>query len=254
MEAKITAREAAEATDEVQERPDDARGESAQDADEQQTTRSRTRRAKAPARETSTDRTDTAAEQAATSERAPAKKTTRKRASKSGRTAARKAAPGAEPPAKVTTPDPLRPLAEPGERRRKIEKQAQALPVREDEEAWSPAELEEVYRELQADADRLATEINAAVTELADLIWDSGEGAGDDQADAGSKTFEREHEMSLAANARDMLAQTERAMKRIVDGTYGACEGCGNPIGKARLQAYPRATLCVSCKQREERR
>ncbi len=30
--------------------------------------------------------------------------------------------------------------------------------------------------------------------------------------------------------------------------------GCGQPIGKARLQAFPRATLCVDCKQREERR
>ncbi|MBN9325656.1 MAG: TraR/DksA family transcriptional regulator, partial [Cellulomonas sp.] len=41
---------------------------------------------------------------------------------------------------------------------------------------------------------------------------------------------------------------------RIAAGTYGACESCGKPIGKARLQAFPRATLCVECKQREERR
>ena len=33
-----------------------------------------------------------------------------------------------------------------------------------------------------------------------------------------------------------------------------ACASCGQPIGKARLQAFPRATLCVACKQREERR
>jgi RNA polymerase-binding transcription factor len=32
------------------------------------------------------------------------------------------------------------------------------------------------------------------------------------------------------------------------------CGSCGQPIGKARLQAFPRATLCVACKQREERR
>ena len=38
------------------------------------------------------------------------------------------------------------------------------------------------------------------------------------------------------------------------DGTYGVCERCGKPIGKLRLQAFPRATLCVSCKQLEERR
>jgi RNA polymerase-binding transcription factor DksA len=51
-----------------------------------------------------------------------------------------------------------------------------------------------------------------------------------------------------------MLEQTERALARIADGTYGVCEICGNPIGKLRLQAFPRATLCVADKQRQERR
>ena len=51
-----------------------------------------------------------------------------------------------------------------------------------------------------------------------------------------------------------MLVQSERALERIDDGTYGACEICGNPIGKMRLLAFPRATLCMTCKQREERR
>jgi DnaK suppressor protein len=60
--------------------------------------------------------------------------------------------------------------------------------------------------------------------------------------------------MSLAKNARDMLMQTEKALGRIEDGTYGVCEQCGEPIGKMRLMAFPRATLCLSCKQREERR
>ena len=86
------------------------------------------------------------------------------------------------------------------------------------------------------------------------MLADASDNAGDDQADTGSKTFEREHEMSLANNARDMLVQVERALHRIDDGTYGICERCGNPIGKARLQAFPRATLCVTCKQSEERR
>ena len=86
------------------------------------------------------------------------------------------------------------------------------------------------------------------------LLRDSGDGSGDDQADAGSKTFEREHEMSVANNSRDLLLQVEHALVRISDGSYGTCERCGQPIGKARLQVFPRATLCVNCKQREERR
>jgi DnaK suppressor protein len=60
--------------------------------------------------------------------------------------------------------------------------------------------------------------------------------------------------MSLVINARDMVLQTERALARIDEKTYGRCEECGNPIGKARLQVFPRATLCMVCKQKEERR
>jgi RNA polymerase-binding protein DksA len=111
-----------------------------------------------------------------------------------------------------------------------------------------------VRAELEEERRRLVAEIDVAEHDLADLLRDSGDGAGDDQADAGTKTFEREHEMSLANNSRDMLAQADRALSRIDDGTYGICESCGNPIGKLRLQAFPRATLCVTCKQREERR
>ena len=99
----------------------------------------------------------------------------------------------------------------------------------------------------------LLAEIANAEVGLADLIRDSGDGAGDDQADAGSKTFEREHEMSLANNARAMLDQVRHALLRIDAGTYGICESCGKPIGKLRLQAFPRATLCMACKQAEER-
>jgi DnaK suppressor protein len=108
--------------------------------------------------------------------------------------------------------------------------------------------------ELEHDAEHLRQEIREAEQEIAGLLRDGGDGAGNDQADVGSTTFERDHEMSLANNARDMLAQTERALGRIDDGSYGVCESCGNAIGKGRLQAFPRATLCVSCKEREERR
>jgi RNA polymerase-binding protein DksA len=131
---------------------------------------------------------------------------------------------------------------------------AKKLAVKAGEKPWTAAELAEVRGELQADRTRLRSELNLAEHELHDLMRDAGDGAGNDQADVGSTTFERDHEMSLANNARDMLAQTERALERIEDGTYGVCESCGEPIGKMRVMAFPRATLCLSCKQREERR
>jgi RNA polymerase-binding transcription factor DksA len=124
----------------------------------------------------------------------------------------------------------------------------------EGEAAWSAAELKAIRTELSKDLIRLQAELAAVEAEMDDLIADAGDGAGDDQADSGTKTFEREHEMSLVINARDMVLQTERALSRIENKTYGNCEVCGSPIGKARLQVFPRATLCMICKQKEERR
>lgn len=119
---------------------------------------------------------------------------------------------------------------------------------------WTAEEVAAVEAALHADVERLREELDVAQADIAGLIADSGDGAGDDQADAGSKTFEREHEMSVSANTRDMLEQTLHALARLADGSYGSCESCGLPIRKGRLQAFPRATLCISCKQAEERR
>jgi RNA polymerase-binding transcription factor DksA len=122
------------------------------------------------------------------------------------------------------------------------------------EAPWSGAELKSIRTEIAKDLARLRVELAHVEAEMNELITEAGEGAGDDQADSGTKTFEREHEMSLVINARDMVLQTERALDRIDNKTYGNCEECGNAIGKARLQVFPRATLCMICKQKEERR
>ena len=130
----------------------------------------------------------------------------------------------------------------------------QRLRVRQDEKPWTTRELEVVRAGLEADVARLHAEISAAESDLAGLMRDAGDGAGDDQADAGTKTFEREQEISLANNAREMFEQCQHALERIIHGSYGICESCGNPIGKNRLLAFPRATLCMPCKSKQERR
>ncbi|MGC4942691.1 TraR/DksA family transcriptional regulator [Kribbella sp. DT2] len=136
----------------------------------------------------------------------------------------------------------------------KSPKKAENLTVRDGETPWTGAELTELRGELEADVVHLKEEIRDAEQEIVGLLRDGGDGAGNDQADVGSTTLERDHEMSLARNASEMLDQIERALAKIDDGTYGVCESCGKAIGKGRLQAFPRATLCVSCKEREERR
>jgi DnaK suppressor protein len=131
---------------------------------------------------------------------------------------------------------------------------AAALPVRPGEKPWTEAELKKVSQQLQQEVAGLTADIAEAESAIAERLGDAAVDAGDDPADAGAKTFQREHELALTQNARELLALTERALARMDDGTFGVCESCGQPIGKARLQAFPRATLCVTCKQREERR
>ncbi|WP_306214310.1 TraR/DksA family transcriptional regulator [Actinoplanes sp. RD1] len=102
--------------------------------------------------------------------------------------------------------------------------------------------------ELQEEYDRSLSEITALQRER---LEDS---AGDDQADTGTKTFEREQEITLAHNLLERITQVERALERLGEGNYGWCERCGTAIPVERLAAFPVATLCVSCKQLEERR
>ncbi|QMU68575.1 TraR/DksA family transcriptional regulator [Streptacidiphilus sp. P02-A3a] len=129
-----------------------------------------------------------------------------------------------------------------------------ALPVRPGEDPWTQDEVTELQEQLRGEAATLRAEIQTSEETVSGLMRDSGDGAGDDQVDAGTKNISREHELSLAANAREMLEQTERALLRLAGTGFGLCESCGQPIGKARVQAFPRATLCVQCKQKQERR
>ena len=156
---------------------------------------------------------------------------------------------------RLVLPPPVR-KPKPGKKAPSLKpiKAAPAPFVSEGEENWTATELKSIRSELAKDLVRLKKELEEIESEIDDLIEASGVGAGDDQADAGAKTFEREHEISLVYNARDMVLQTERALDRIDTKTYGRCEDCGSAIGKARLQVFPRATLCMLCKQKEERR
>jgi RNA polymerase-binding transcription factor len=129
-----------------------------------------------------------------------------------------------------------------------------SIPVAEGEEPWTAEELAEVREELTMEVARLERAISVAQAGLEDLFSDGSDGAGRDPADVGSTNFERDQEMSLAANAREMLEQAQLALRLFDSGEYGSCESCGRPIGKDRLQVFPRATLCMTCKKREERR
>lgn len=129
-----------------------------------------------------------------------------------------------------------------------------SLAVRTDEDPWTNAELASVKDDLNADLERLQDELDVTAREIQDRLRDGPDSSGSDQADLGSNALERDSELSLAANQRDLLLQTQRALERLGNGSYGLCESCGDPIGKMRLMAFPRATLCMLCKRLEERR
>lgn len=119
----------------------------------------------------------------------------------------------------------------------------------------SAADTERIRAALQERRAELREEYDQHLAEIAELQRDRlTDSAGDDQADTGSKTFEREQEISLANSILERITQVERALERLAEGSYGWCERCGSAIPVERLAAFPSATLCVRCKQLEERR
>ena len=58
---------------------------------------------------------------------------------------------------------------------------------------------------------------------------------------------------AFAAARRALLSKLDLALKKIEDGTFGVCEICEEPIGKKRLEARPETTLCIKCKEDQER-
>lgn len=150
--------------------------------------------------------------------------------------------------------DPVSAAGRPRPSRDHLEDVVATFPVRDGEEPWTVAEVEEIAAELTAEIARLEVELSEADAELTSLLRYSGDGAGDDQADSGASALEREQELTMVNNTKDLLEQNRHALERVGQAGFGTCESCGGPIGKARVQAFPRATLCVTCKARQERR
>jgi RNA polymerase-binding transcription factor len=109
--------------------------------------------------------------------------------------------------------------------------------------------LLEERRDLQAQFDEL--EESSFSANQSDLTGEMG--FDEEYADAGTATFERERDLSLVNNIRDLQERIDKALTKIDEGTYGLCDRCGKPIEKARLKALPYANLCLKDKQAEER-
>ncbi|MFN2590174.1 MAG: TraR/DksA family transcriptional regulator [Actinomycetota bacterium] len=104
-------------------------------------------------------------------------------------------------------------------------------------------------RDLQAQYDEI--EQSTFSSDQSDLTGEMG--FDEEYADAGTATFERERDLSLVNNLRDLMDRIDKAVVKMDQGTYGLCDRCGKPIEKARLKALPYANLCLKDKQAEER-
>lgn len=58
-------------------------------------------------------------------------------------------------------------------------------------------------------------------------------------ADIGSDNYHQEFSLGLMASERKTLKEIDEALEKIQNGTYGICEGTGEPISKERLKAQP---------------
>src|SRR5437660_134057 len=131
-------------------------------------------------------------------------------------------------------------------------KEASGKPSRFDRDAL--ATIRKRLTEQRAELQHQLTAIEESALGLSQSEMSGEVSYDEDYADAGSFTFEREKEFSIANNVSDLRDKIDRALHKIAEGSYGVCESCGKPIEGPRLKALPHVTLCLKCKKAEERR
>ena len=108
------------------------------------------------------------------------------------------------------------------------------------------ARFEARLRAERADAEERLSEFDDAMTEVRIARSDA---TADDEHDPEGPTMTQEWSQRTAvlADVRAELADIDRALARVVDGSYGVCTNCGRRITVARLDARPTAELCIDC-------
>ena len=105
--------------------------------------------------------------------------------------------------------------------------------------------------DLQAYRQRLSNltaRVSAGVARLEGVaLAPAGSLATGNADDPGTREAEGEAARAVLGSEEEILAEARAALGRIDQGTFGRCEECGHPIGKARLDALPYARCCVRC-------
>lgn len=119
----------------------------------------------------------------------------------------------------------------------------------EESEARLTAEELEEFRLLLEDKkskilDQAKTALNSTEEELLRMS---------DEVDLASAEYEAAFEYRLRDREKYLLKKIDRAIQRISEGEYDECENCGNTISKKRLLARPETTMCIDCKEEQEK-
>ncbi len=111
--------------------------------------------------------------------------------------------------------------------------------------------FEELRQRLEKERERLSKEIEqlrASASMTAERREGSPFGKREEEA---TETFEFGKRLALEEQLGNLLADVEHALKKYERGTYGRCDACGQPIDPARLEVFPQANLCLTCKARQ---
>lgn len=123
------------------------------------------------------------------------------------------------------------------------------LPTITDEPPLDRQDLER-FRAL-LEAKRLAILQNAQQSLEQDMTLDVNEMP--DEVDLASTEYQQAFALRLRGRERVFLSKIDTALKKIRDGEFGICEECDEPISRKRLEARPETTLCIRCKEEQER-
>ena len=122
-------------------------------------------------------------------------------------------------------------------------------PRNDDEERrLSPAELEEFAEVLKTKRDKI---LNTARDARA--VNAEGPIRMSDEVDLASAEYEAAFEYRLRDREKFLCKKIDKVLRRMEIGEYDICEECDSPIGKNRLTARPETTLCIECKEEQEK-
>ena len=111
-------------------------------------------------------------------------------------------------------------------------------------------DLDAVRRELEERRDRAREQV-AALAKRPEL--GTAQGFGKRIGDGTVEAISRLTEIGVGSSLEQRLARTERSLAKLVEGTYGRCDACGEPIAPARLAAMPDSVMCVACAAAQRR-